>query len=322
MSITVDETKVQKRAGWSVQGGRTYSLQVRVISDEVIGPRQAILACNIPVGSTYRFPLAADQPASEWDFGACLQSVSAESEFEDGLSYLVVFEYGPFSALDVAGAQPDDPTFTMNPLQAAPTVKWSSESEEIACVYDRDGVPILNKAGDPFDPPLIIPLTIPIATVTRPLASFDPSWIADFQDHVNDSEWMGYEAGTVRCKSVTADRIHDNDWGWIWMQTLTFSFRPKVAADDGTVLVDGWASKVLNAGVRQLDGSTVKQILIDGSPASSPVALTSSGAYDPSDASVPNYLTFNTLPTANFDGFGLPDDVFSVEGSSTPVGGS
>jgi hypothetical protein len=310
--LTINETKLSGRSSWTIEGGRTYTLQVRVITDDKrIGPRTAMLACNIGVGSPFRYPL--DDPG-EFDYGSTLVGISAEKEGEDGLSYIVTMEFGPYKPLEQSGAENDN-TFTMNPLLVPPTVRWSSETVEIACTHTRDGKLIANVNKDPFDPPLTRPQTIPLATVSRVLASFDPNWIAAYQGCVNAFDWLGYPAGTVMLKEISADKTFNADWGWLWSQTLVFAFRPIRYADDGTTLIEaGWSEMVLNAGLREKKAGVVKQIIIDGSPISSPVALTSKGEYDPSGDQ--GYLVFDVLPTLDFSVLGLPEDLFSQSGGA------
>ncbi|APW60491.1 hypothetical protein [Paludisphaera borealis] len=316
MAITVDETKQSSEMGWTTEGGRTYDLQVRVVTDDpTIGARAAVRAVNVDIGSTYRFPLAAP---TETDYGAVLAGVSTTRD-EDGRGYLVTLRYGPFSPLDMAGNDTNG-SLIVNPLLVPPGLKWTHETFEIACIYDRNGVKITNVIGDPFDPVLTRPYSLPVANITRTLASFDPNWITAFKDHINASDWMGFPAGTILCREITADRAYYSDWGWAWDQTLALAFKPIITSTDGTVIENGWAEVVLNAGLRQKVGGVVKQVMIDGSPASAPVPLTSKGQYDPTGDQ--GFLSFDVYPTADFDLFGLPPDLFSATTPSSPLGGS
>jgi len=309
MPIKVDETKQSGRLNWSVDGGRNYTLQVRVVTDDVaIGPRAAALACSMDVGSPYRFPLT---DPTEVDFGSTLTGVSVDKEAEDGRSYIVTLDFTQHKPVDQDGAQADN-TFTVNPILAPPAVRWGSERMEIACIYDRNGKRISNVVGDPFDPVLVRPYTVPIATVSRTLATFDPNWVFDYQDHINAFDWMGFPAGTVLCKELTGDRVFHSDFGYQWGQTLAFAFKPIRTADDGTVVENGWAEVVLNAGLREKTGGVIRKIIVDGSPVSAPVPLTSKGEYKPDEEQ--GFLSFDVYPTADFSFFGLPDDLFTITG--------
>lgn len=321
MSIIVDEIKGTRRGGWSADGGRSYSLAVRVqTGDPTIGVRAALRSVGVDAGAYYRFPLAG--AATEWDYGVWLNSIEATDEDEDGKSWIVSLGYKQVDWAGQAGGSgggSDAAGFVANPLNIPPSVRWSSESEELACTHDRNGNPIRNSAGDPFDPPLAIPVSTPVATVTRNLATFDPTWIDAFKDHVNSTAWMGFPANTVLCKDIGADRQYDADFGYYWAVTYEFAFRP-IWVDGSIIIQPGWSTQVLSAGLRQLVGGAVKQILIDGAPTSSPVALKSDGSWDP--AADPVYLTFDLLPEVDLAGLDLPSDLFSVATLGSPVGGS
>jgi hypothetical protein len=314
--LEIDETKQSSRASWTVEGGRSYTLQVRIVTDDpAIGARAALLACNVDVGSHYRFPLVSP---TEWDFGSTLVGISAEKDGDDGRGYLVTLEFGPYKPLEQSGAENNN-TFVVNPLSVPPSVRWSSERVELACTRDRHGKIISNVIGDPFDPPLTRPQAIPVVTITRTLARFDPQWVFDYQDHINQYEWMGCPQGTVLCKELTGDRTFHADWGYMWEQTLVFAFRPILMAEDGTIIQNGWADVVLNTGLREKVGGVVKKIMVDNAPVSAPVALTSKGRYDPDGEQ--GFLSFDLYPEADFSFFDLPDDLFSVSASGSPAGG-
>lgn len=333
MSITVEELKGGRRAGWDVDGGRRYTLQVRVTTgDPMVGPRAALLAVGVGAGSTYRSPLFT--PASEYDFGCYLNSIEDEEEDGDGKSWRVTLGYKQYdwtkqNGGEGSGANPS--AFQANPVNAPPLIKWSSETEEVACTHDRNGQPILNSAGDPFDPPLTRPLSTPIATITRTLSSFDPNWINQFKEHTNNATWCDFPADTVLCKDLTADKVYDPDWGVLWPQTIVLAFRPIVTTDTTdpstpwvtktSTLLAGWNQQVLNAGFRQKVGTVLQQIRTDGAPAPTPALLKADGtAAAPSDD--PVYLTFETREQADFSLFNLPADLFSATAGSSPFGGS
>jgi len=314
--ISIAETKTGREASWSVSGGRTYGVELYVQTDDVdTGPRAVILALGLTPASTYRFPLT--RPATETDLGAFLQSASVGDVDEDGLGYKVKLAYGPFDAATeggASGAQVNN--WIMAPFNAPPTLRWSSEDEEIAITHDRDGKPILNKAGDPFDPPLSVPFSTPIATVTRVEKSFDSAWITYFKNSVNASTWLGWPTESVQVKDITADRVYDPDWGWLWTVTYTFAFRPSIIADDldETVIQAGWSVQVLNAGLRELVSGSKRPIIFDGAPTSSPVPLKLDGSKAAPDDD-PVFLTFPVLRKTDFSLLNMPANLFSA---STP----
>jgi hypothetical protein len=318
---SVNEFAGDRSCNFSIQGGRTRTISLDVTTDtQVLDPGDVLMELGFYYGMPYRFPLTT--AAVSQDLGCFLQGANVDTE-ESGYEHRVTLQFGPYDASIEGGATgPLVNQWIVSPFDAPPTIRWSSASEDFSCTHDRDGKPILNKAGDPFDPPIQIPISTPVANVTRVLKAFDPAFITYFKDAVNDAEWLGWAAESVLCQEITADKYHDADWGWLWTVNYQFAFRPSVLSDDGlgTVIQPGWAVRVLNAGLRQrklVDAEHLiyekRQIIIDGTPVGSPEQLDEDGEYAPN--ADPIFLTFNVRRTASFDLLGLPDDLFSA---STP----
>lgn len=307
----------------TVNGGRTYAVQLLAeVDDLVTGPiaiRNQLAALGYFPGSTYRWPLAG--PIAEQDLGSFLRGLEVEPSAEDGLQYRVTLNYGPNDPAQegVDAGQQQNNNWIQFPWAAPPTLQWGAEEVEVALTHDRSGEPILNKAGDPFDPPLTISETVSVATVTRIEKSFDPQWITYFRGAINDDAWLGWERGSVLCQTISADRTHDADWGALWRVSYSFAFRPPIEFPperpwEDAKLRAGWAVQVLNAGLRQKVGDELKPILSDGAPVSAPVPLDDDGkVLDPEGE--PGYLVFDVLPEADFNLFNFPSDLFSA---STP----
>ncbi|OJW12667.1 MAG: hypothetical protein BGO49_24925 [Planctomycetales bacterium 71-10] len=201
----------------------------------------------------------------------------------------------------------------MAPWLAYPSLKWSSEDSEFYPTHDRTGKPILNSAGDIFDPSPSIPLPTPIATITRVEQGFLPIWITQFKGTVNAAPWMGFPAESVLCKDITADSSTDSDWGILYNVTYTFAFRPPILASDGvTIMVAGWDAFIANVGKRQLvDGKREEIRDKDGQSISDPVPLQLvDGTYDEDDPKT-YYLRFPVYPTSDFSYFNFPANLFS-----------
>lgn len=313
--LSIKEYAGERGANWSVQSGRTYRITLDVLTDdELIGPRAIQLALGLSPSSTYRFPITTTK--TEEDLGSYLQGVEVQT-LEGGLQHKVLLSFAPYDfKVDGGADNPQAASWIMAPFAAPPTLRWGSSSEDFAVTHDRDGVAILNTVGDPFDPPIQLPVSIPVLTVSRVLKSFDPTWITYFKDSVNGAEWLGWPLESVLCQEITADRFYDADWGWLWRQETQFAFRPSLVVEGATeTTVDpGWAVQILNAGMRaKLPGGEVGAVRIDGQPISKPVPLSADGRYLPAED--PHYLSFNVRRTADFSLLDLPDDLFTA---STP----
>lgn len=320
--VNIEAVPAAVKHSASVSGGRNYSVELLAEVDSLVtGPiaiRNQLAAWGFTAGSTYRWPLTGT--IAEQDLGSFLQQIEVEPSTDDGLQYRVTLGYSPIDPTK-DGVDPSDPTSVNNwivsPWSATPTLTWTSEDSEFAVTHDRDGEPILNKAGDPFDPPLTVPITTPIAVVSRIEKSFNDDWVNLYKNRVNHAAWLGWSAESVLIKDITGERTLDPDWGVLWRVTYTFAFRPSVvvSTSGGDVVVyPGWAEQVLNSGLRELVSGELKPINLDGAPVSTPVPLKDDGTRAGPDDD-PIFLTFNTRLKADFGGLNLPSDLFSA---STP----
>lgn len=308
------------KGGWTLDGGRTYTLRIQVqVRDKAVGPRAVIDRLNLFETTTYRFPMTV--AATESDPRAFLQSVDADSEAtSDGVKWTVTLAFAPRDP-SKDGRGPVDEDGNRDPFAAPPEVSAHGEAEEVAFTHDRDGVPILNSAGDPFDPPLTLPKSHLVIEVSRTERFFELGRVEDLKDHVNDAEWMGFPAGSVLCKDVKPRRAWNADvQGWAWEVDYEFAFRRPIVADDGgdeVVVYPGWSIQVLDCGLRQKVGGERKEIIVGTSPVSSPVPLKPDGSVAaPTDD--PHFLTFDLYPTADFSALDFPADLFSAGTPETP----
>lgn len=294
--------------------GRTYSAVLRCdvesVADGPIAVRDYLANFGLVAGATWRWPLSG--AATEIDLASFLQGVDISHDADDGLSYRVVLDYKPIDPAEFGAGGGGLVNWIMAPWTAPPVLKWSSADMDWAITHDREGKPILNSADDPFDPPIVTQLTIPVATITRVEKAFDPDWILVFRNRVNKDPWLGWPAESVLCQDLTGDRIFDPDWGWLWTTTYTLAFKPSRTADNGAVMDAGWDAYVLNAGLRERKNGTLRPIMLGNAPASSPLPLDDDGEYDPN---VAIYRRFKIHRTANFDDFNFPTNLFSA---STP----
>ena len=126
---------------------------------------------------------------------------------------------------------------------------------------------------------------------------------------MNSDTFLGFLPNTARCKDISAQRIYSPDYGYYWRVSYEFEFRIGYARSDGTTT--GWTTQILNAGLRQLDGSgNPAQVSINGALITSPVPLTQLGEYVPFSQLI--YLNFIQYPALPFAFLNIPDDVFTA----------
>ncbi|MEM9019935.1 MAG: hypothetical protein AAGC44_05170 [Planctomycetota bacterium] len=79
------------------------------------------------------------------------------------------------------GAQAPDP------LNRPPDIAWGSNTYERVLEKDINGNPIVNSAGDPFDPPLTQRLNVPAVEISYNQAGYNPDTYQPFVDSVNNA---------------------------------------------------------------------------------------------------------------------------------------
>lgn len=302
-------TDLSCEAGWTLDGGRTYTAEVQVETDSpAIGGRAVVDALALFAGMGYRWPLTST--ATESDSRCLLQSVKASPSSNDRKQWRVTLEFSPRS-WEGQDKGPVDEEGNRDPFQARPTLRARAEEEEVAVTHDRHGDAILNSAGDPFDPPLSIAAPTLVFEISRLERTFNPALITSLQGRVNDSEWMGFPAESILCRSIAANcGWNDDVGGYAWQVDYEFAYREPVESGGEDVL-PGWSVRVLDAGLRQLASGDRKAIMVDNAPVSSPVPLKSDGtAAGPSDD--PHYMAWDIYPEGDFSGLDFPADMFTI----------
>lgn len=171
----------------------------------------------------------------------------------------------------------------------------SSELEENASAVDLDGKWNANSLGDFFADPIVYKTGILTLNYSRREYSNPLPLIFDYFQTVNNASWYGFAAGTVLCSDIsfratetTSETTYDVDY--------KLQFRRK-----------GWNVEKANSGLYYLyNGSKVRALNDDGSPADEPILLAANGSKLP-PGGTPVFQSFRVHPLADFDGLGLPD---------------
>lgn len=310
---------------WNLQSGHSLTVKLKARSDSRLdGPLAVLAALPLRIGDTYRYPIT--KPATETAAWLFVQDVAIDEVkplADGGMIWTLSVAYSKLDpSKDDKGPVGDDGV--RDPFAAPPKLSWRSQVEEEAKYRDRDGEVLLNKAGDPFIPPITVPRPVVVAVVHRVEREFSSAWVTEYMGRINDAEWLGWPAGSVLCLEITSDRDWNTDIsGWVWNTEYQFAFKEPVLGEDGSIIRDGWTMNVLNAGMREkiasIDtgtGFALKQIIVDGAPISSPVNLKSDGRVLQPGGD-PVFLPFNVYAEADFTGLNMPDDLFSA-GSPAP----
>lgn len=173
-----------------------------------------------------------------------------------------------------------------DPLSLRPKITQGTRFATVPHLFDAEtGEPLLNAAGDPFDPPQMREVSIPTLQIDKNFAT-RPYFLKTFRDTVNDADLTvdgeTYAAGTFRLRSATVESERFHNTFPYYKASVEFEIEPL-----------GFETVVLNDGLNELvDGDPARKqpIMIAGEPAARPVPLLANGAVVPV-ASLPGAAT-------------------------------
>ena len=131
-----------------------------------------------------------------------------------------------------------------DPTDDPADITWGSEQFQKPAITNYAGEAIVNSAGDPFDPPIMIDDSRPFVTISKNLSAV-PVWVMTYQDSVNSSSFVvdgvTVAAGLAKMQNIAVTRPQSRN-GTSY-RTVTFTIH---------LQKQGWLSKVLDAGFRQV----------------------------------------------------------------------
>lgn len=275
MTITqVNEIWQGRDGSGDVSGERQYSRVFRVITNNKFDTAVEATVTGTPIIGNL-FPS---------DNTAFCQRVTATQETFSPTVWIVTCSFS------------NKRQITTNPLSDPTEFTWSSEQFQRPYFKDRSGEAILNSAGDPFDPPVIGDDSRVSVTMTRNVSTV-PSWFLQIGDKLNSSfvtiDGIGVVAERAKIQKVSAGKQQvRNNTGFRTIST-TMHVQDK-----------SWQKSILDAGMREKDGTDRKHILNskDKTKVSAPVPLDGSGnaITDPTPANAV-YKDFDIYETFNFN---------------------
>ncbi len=261
------------------------ALQVRTAQDPVTGLR-------IPLpGSFYHNGLPEGDPNFEYDRGSFAETIEAVNDSDvnnAGIQWTVTVSYGPYDA----------GTFGQDPSLWPIKVSFGGERTEKVISKDRNGNPITNSAGDPFDPPITIDDSRSTMTVTRNelVSAFDLTLAELYRDKINNAEWNGFDAFTVKLGIITTSEPQYDSNAQVYYYTVTYPF---------TIDRKGWQKDILDSGCNELDAYDIpKPIMNQGQQVSDPVPLDGSG-HRLDVGGDPVYITVDAYDEIDFSGLNI-----------------
>lgn len=180
-------------------------------------------------------------------FGYWLVGLSAEHQ--TGVLWKVSLEYSSNPGQSVI----NNNGLTSDPLAEPARISWSGENFQQVAVVDINDNPILNSAGDPYDPPLMKDFSRPVATIRKNISSA-PAWILTSHDAINSDEFVidGLKCLIGKAKLKRADIGEPQTKNGVTYRELTLVIH---------FSKDGWTRKVLDAGFRRIYSGTSRELI-------------------------------------------------------------
>jgi hypothetical protein len=285
--LSVDEIRKSRSGGLDSQWHRTYRRAWRVVTDGpyAIGALGARLSIPVFFGQSYvlRTPLGALVEFDDFAFALKIDA-QIDPDCNDDSSWVVTVDYGPY-----------DPTqFPEDPLNHPIKLSWGENRFEKQVFEDRNGDPVVNSAGDYFDPPVSADDSRPTLRIVRNERTYDPIYANSWKDTLNADTFFGFAPATVKLSVPLGELEYNPICGFYYVVTYQFE-----------VNANGWKKQILDQGMRQVVSGVKSNILDDnGEQISSPALLDGSGK-KLATGGTPASLTFEIYQESDFTQLGL-----------------
>lgn len=152
----------------------------------------------------------------------------------------------------------------------------------------------VTSAGEPFDPPPEYETSRPVLTITQNYFVIDPAFIREYQDSINNDNFLGAPPLTVRVR-IEADRVFRKGFRY-WRVTTNFVFEK-----------DDWDIKILDRGtyyIDRADNNKIKHFVTDDDPPQPRFGLLAANGDKLNEADKPHFVfcpvyarkPFNAIP--------------------------
>jgi len=279
MTVVFKEETGQGRSASNEKGIRRYSRAFRLeTTSQDDGPYAVGSNGSLPkIGSIH------PEDANAWCFS------------------LRVENSNPWKGWTVTAEYTSEREITEDPTAEPAAITWASEQFQKPVVIDKNGYAVVNSAGDPFDPPIMMDDSRRVITISKNLAVV-PAWILTYQDAVNSDAFnidgITVAAGLAKVQAVTVGEVQRRNGIAFRVVTLVIHLQK-----------DGWVVKSQDIGFRELGyGGGRQNILndVDDERPSAPVPLDGAGnhIFDP-DATSNVMLSFDVYAEKVFSALPL-----------------
>lgn len=279
MSVVKTITKSRGTHGSAAsKGERKYGFDLLVVTDDLNdGPETVGNALGFSVFDTYNFGNDSDPYARLKEIGITRSSASP-----------YIWEV----TLDFDTNVED---WDENPLARPTVIDYDFQPyERVATTDVATGKPIVNAAGMPFDPPIMVEDSRLVISFERNELVFPLSTAVAYQNATNSDAWFGLSPNQAKML-ITGKFSKEGGYEFYAMRY------------EAHVRWETWTQQVLNVGLTNKDGSPCTEK--DGETAvSEPAPLSTAGTQLswPIDPTEINFLPFTVLNSLPFTALGLP----------------
>ena len=311
VSVTELKDEGTREAHWALMSGRSYQRKFRVQTDGFNnGPNMVLKGFGTQYGDYYTPSYAA----AEADNYAYADSLDCEAEGDDGMWWIITVHYGWYDANMAGGGG------AQNPLLMPIDVSWGLRDHEIVLDTDVNGLPVINTAGDPYDPPIVIDDPRLVMTIVRNEAAFNVAWVLAYRNAVNADSFAGFPPLACKVLNISSKSQWHQDAGWYYQTTYEFEFlTAQIDYDSQT----GYRKNVVSQGFRAISSVTGKpyHITLKGVPVNAPMLLDKNGYLQGVNAA-PYFQVFQAYPELPFAVFQFDPNAISGQrtGRSSPGG--
>lgn len=306
MAITKCVERYEGRKSEKTRTGRTYTRVFYVSCSATTDYPDTVYSAVDPTTSTTMPTFGDTYPSDSW---ATVTNISAIDIKGDGKEYFVTVDYDTHiykSSL-----------FVENPLLRTPVIQWTFERtpEVMTWAYGSTGgyatddwssktwnrpgwaydaygnrifknVPIVNTAGQEFDPPVMRDTTTIVGVCERNELYWNGTQAINYMDAVNSDEWLGFSPGQARVHNISATYQYESG---IWYYSVRYEIHIR----------NHWLKIVPNTGLAEIkDGKLTVSKDPDNNAMLSPVLLDENGArvVDGGDMYYMAYEIYHYLP--------------------------
>jgi len=187
-------------------------------------------------------------------------------------------------------------------------VQFSKWTYQRVVTKDKEtGDDVVNKAGEPFDSPVVEEISCPVVSVTRRKTSPNMEIIQNIGS-INSVAFtlVGIEIPKycAQLSDYRVERNQDQDGNAFYIQTFEFKLNFNKSKDTNETI--GFKAEVANVGFNYTDGTKLQEIKIQNSPVTTPQFLDATGGYSTTSPPAPNYIQFVINDLFNFKTYNLP----------------